>query len=823
MVAFCMRRPLVIVALLYAAGLLLAETAQPPLIWLFAIAGPLLGFALACPRGRPWLLMPLVLLLGWINLLSHTVTLSPRDVRAVVSSDPAEVIVRGTLEETPSVRVFLRDDEESFRTLAVVRLTALQRGATWLPVTGRILTTTPDRLDDLYRGTAVEVRGVIAPPPEPVAVGLFDYRVHLARQGIYFQLKTYSTNAWRALSPATPPLADRFIAWAKHTLARGQPAVDEPLRLLYAMTLGWKTGLTNEVYAPFMKSGTMHIFAISGLHIALIAGLLVAILRVLQIPRHWCGAVVIPLIWFYTAATGWQPSAIRSTIMMTIIIGGWSLGRPSDLLNSLAAAALIILVWQPQQLFQASFQLSFFVVLSIALLVPPLQRLADRLLAHDPLLPREVLPRWRRWLETALRWPTMSFATSLAAWLGSLPLTMHYFHLFSPVTLLANLVIVPMSSCALASALGSLLCGGWLPGVGELFNQSAWFWMSTMVHASHWATTLPGAFCYVPSPPAWGYVAYYTLLIGALSGWFWKRPNWRWGGLAAALTLAGVAWEWQRARTQFDVTVVPLSGGHAAWVDGPGRADDWLIDCGNSNAVTFVTEPLLHALGVNRLPRLALTHGDLQHVGGADLIRADFQAPTVYTSPVRFRSAAYRAILDELAAAPEQHVTLCSGDRSSCWTVLHPAADDKFAQADDAGLVLRGEFFGTRVLLLADLGRPGQEALLRRAADLRADIVVAGLPEQGEALCDGLITAIQPRLIVVADSQFPATKRASLGLRQRLAASGVRVLCTRETGAVTLRFRPEGWQVTTAFKPPAERVISDTFADAPHTAAAGIP
>ena len=149
------------------------------------------------------------------------------------------------------------------------------------------------------------------------------------------------------------------------------PVEDEELRLLWAMTLGWKTALTDEVSEPFMRSGTMHIFAISGLHIALIAGILVAVLRAAQLPRGACGALIVPVIWFYTAATGWQSSAIRSTIMMTVIIAGWSLRRPSNLLNSLAASGFIILVWEPSQLFQASFQLSFFVVLSIALLLPP--------------------------------------------------------------------------------------------------------------------------------------------------------------------------------------------------------------------------------------------------------------------------------------------------------------------------------------------------------------------------------------------------------------------------------------------------------------------
>src|SRR6185312_5587192 len=119
----------------------------------------------------------------------------------------------------------------------------------------------------------------------------------------------------------------------------------------------------------FIRTGTMHIFAISGLHVALIAAILVQLLRFFQIPRGACGLVIIPLIWFYTGATGWQPSAIRSTIMSSMVVLGWSLKRPSNLLNSLLASAVIILIWQPEQLFQASFQLSFFVVLSMALLL----------------------------------------------------------------------------------------------------------------------------------------------------------------------------------------------------------------------------------------------------------------------------------------------------------------------------------------------------------------------------------------------------------------------------------------------------------------------
>ncbi|MBP8014205.1 MAG: hypothetical protein KA117_02780, partial [Verrucomicrobia bacterium] len=111
--------------------------------------------------------------------------------------------------------------------------------------------------------------------------------------------------------------------------------------------------------------------------------------------------------------------------------------------------------------------------------------------------------------------------------------------------------------------------------------------------------------------------------------------------------------------------------------------------------------------------------------------------------------------------------------------------------------VLLGNFHGTRVLLLSDLGRTGQNALLERTPDLRADIVVTGLPSQYEALSDALLEAIQPRLIIVADSEFPAAERATAKLTERLACWKVPVIYTRNTGAATLELRPFGWKVRT--------------------------
>jgi competence protein ComEC len=797
-------QPLLPVAMIYIGGILGADFFPMPLNGLLVAA---LGLALLClvsARARTFLLVPLVFLAGATNLAFHTTILSPHDLRAVIGDRDRFVTVRGSLQETPYHRSYVQGGRESCRTLAPVAVNAVRfQETSWQPAAGRVIASTPGVLPTGYfAGQTVEITGVLSPPKPPVAEGLFDYGEYLRRAGIYFQLQTAATSAWRipGTVPAStsPPLADRFLAWAKNILGRGLPVEDEPLRLLWAMTLGWKTALTGEVSAPFMRSGTMHIFAISGLHIALISGILVALLRVLQLPRSLCGVVVVPLLWFYTGVTGWQASAIRSTVMMTIVIAGWSLKRPSNLLNSLAAAAFLILLWQPQQLFQAGFQLSFFVVLSIALFTPVLEKLRQHWLQGDPLLPEELRPWWQRRLRAAVFWLTAGFTTSLAAWLGSVPLIACYFHLFTPVSLLANVVVVPLSGLALMSNLASLCVGGWFPAGAELFNHSAWFWMALMIRVSEWAAAVPGGWLYVAAPSPVAFIAYYSLLIAVMSGGF-KKPRlrvWLAIGLAALAALNLI--EWRRARSATRLTVLPLSGGSAIYFDAPGGGDDLLIDCGREAPAEKVVMPFLHARGVNRLPRLLLTHGDVQYMGGAEFVTTNFAVKQIITSSAPFRSPAYRRLMKTLERAPERRRRVNRGDAVGPWKVLHPTPADCFSQGDDNALVLAGTFNGMRVLLLSDLGRPGQNILLERNPDLKADIVITGLPTEGELLCEPLLDAIQPGVVVVADSEFPATRRAGAALRERLERRKIRVVCTRETGAVTVVFRKGDWELRAA-------------------------
>jgi competence protein ComEC len=379
-----------------------------------------------------------------------------------------------------------------------------------------------------------------------------------------------------------------------------------------------------------------------------------------------------------------------------------------------------------------------------------------------------------------------------------LPLTAHYFHLLTPVSLVANLVVVPLSSLALAASLASLLTIAWAPWLGETFNHASWLLMHWMVELSEWFARWPGAFWHVRAPADWEFGLYYLLLLALFSGWFARERRWVWAA-PAAVALLVIAWAINitKANRQTDITILPVNGGEAVWVNAPGSRNDLLIDLGNTNSFAFLTRPYLQAQGVNTIRQLALSHGDLRNLGAYDGAHEDFRIKQVITGPLPFRSPMYRAIRDELATKPQRHRLVARGEALGPWRVLHPLAADKFSQADDGALVWLGDIAGTRVLLLSDLGSEGVRLLLEREPDLRADIVVAGLPTTAAPVPEVLLDRVQPKLLIVTDASSPATQRAPKALKERLLARGLPTFFGSEDGAVKLTITRRGWRATT--------------------------
>lgn len=796
--------PLLPFTVAYVGGIIGAWLWSPS-PWLAAIgSGLLIVFAVIFLNWRQALLPLLGAALGVTNFSFQSAIFSPTDLRRSFGENAELVVLRGRLLETPALRMTERAERPSWRSMARLETTASQtNGGAWRPAVGKVLVNTSGMLTNFYAGQWVQIAGVLAKPASARAEGLFNYRQFLEKEQIYFQLTADSSRDWSLVQPyGVMPLSDRFQAWARKALQRGLPFEDESLHLEWALTLGWKTALTEQVSEPFIRAATYHIFAVDGLRMAIIFSIFYSIFRLMNLSRRTGGAFLLPIIWFYVMLTGWPASAIRAAIMITVVIAGWILRRPPNLGNSLLTAALIILLWKPHQLFQAGFQLSFLVVACIIVLMPFLTQLVERWFKYplDEFRPKEYQHRLPGFVRVPSHFGQEIFLTSFAAWIGSVPLAAYYFNVVSPVSTPANLLAVPLCMLVLISNFASFLLISWFPAAAELFNYAGWGCMEIIRNTSAWFSKWPMACYYVSAPSFLSCATYYVWFFALVTGAA-LSPRIKWAKWVAVGTFT-LIWTTVTVQQNLGVsrlTVLPVSGGAALHVGGLPQSGDVLINCGSEAMAASMIRPFLRAQGVNRLSHLVLGEGEIRQIGGAPLIINSFAVPEVWTAKNNYRSSACKRVLKEInSMGGPQLKTACLEKPIGLWQVLYPTEEDHFSLASDNAIVLKATIRGSRVLMLSDLGLDGQRALLEHGGDLQADILITGIPTRGEAAGDPLLDAVRPSLIIITDSETPYASRAKPHLIERLARRNIPVLYTRHEGAVTLELRNRQWKTHTA-------------------------
>lgn len=339
-------------------------------------------------------------------------------------------------------------------------------------------------------GTYV-IRGVIEPLSRTAAnAGFNDY---LANLGIHQRI----TRA-HLIGEAAPPgrfqafcarTQDRLEAILRHSLAdRPQTA-----SLYLAMLLGEKAVLTAEQENAFMRSGTFHIFSISGLHVGVIAFALYVTGSLLRLPRPVAAVGGLIVLWLYVQITGASAPAVRSFLMIAFLTAYRGFRLPGNALAALVASALAMLLLDPLQLFSTGFQMSYTVVIALVAMARPLGE--KWLTAWRPfaLLPRVSWRWYHRVIEKSGRWVLNTFAVCWTAFLASTPSGIGYFELFTPGSLLANLIIVPLSFVTMWAGFVSMVAGlaGLLP-VSALGNLVAALTIVAMDWVLRHGTAVPG-------------------------------------------------------------------------------------------------------------------------------------------------------------------------------------------------------------------------------------------------------------------------------------------------------------------------------------------
>src|SRR5881628_1344907 len=244
-------------------------------------------------------------------------------------------------------------------------------------------------------GDELKFFGTAEPIPPPRNPGEFDMRSYLARRDVRRMLFVrYPEDGTLIRHGGGNPIlyaAQKSRVWMQNALCRGLENAPEVQDFLSGIVLGLRHQTPEDIEEPFQQTGTLHLFAVAGLHVGIVAALLWMLAMVARLSRKWATALIIPSLFFYAAVTGLHVSSVRAAVMSSILLGGLFFERKVFVLNSLAAAAFFLLCRDTNELFSTGFQLSFAVVGAIILFADPFAEFLQRWTAPDPFLPRRLV------------------------------------------------------------------------------------------------------------------------------------------------------------------------------------------------------------------------------------------------------------------------------------------------------------------------------------------------------------------------------------------------------------------------------------------------
>jgi competence protein ComEC len=745
--------------------------------------------------------------------------LEPDDLARGDWETPRPAWLRGVLDEVPEFRAGDRPGE-SGTTWTVLAVEAISDGRRWQRASGRVQVAVSGDRTALRAGEPVMAAGTLAAVPGPLNPGEFDRRIPLRAEGIRLRLAVGEpTGLWpdpggrrgswrRWLGVAR--------AWSYDRLVRGLDSGAAPLAA--ALLLGRREAVDPEVNDAFARTGTTHLLAISGLHMQALAAALWLVLRVAGLGRKSSLAAIILATVAYTLLVGSMPSVVRSAAMTVMACLAGLVDRYARPANLLAQAALATLIVNPAHLFDVGCQLSFLAVAAMVWGVPPVARrlglevaeagfrpFAESAIEHeeaDPLdaLERRLEPAWKKGARRLAAGLAHGVLISTVVWLAALPLVALRFHLVSPVGVLLNVPLIPLTSLALLAAGLSLgLSAVWAP----LGWPVAWACARLLGYTEaivRWGAAQRWGHAFVAGP-TWPWVlGFYALLalasLAQMARHRLRRPAWVALGVEATLGLLVAAQPMRPGALEAEVLAV--GHGLAVIVQAPdGRAA--LYDCGQLGSPHVgrrVIAPALWSRRIHRLDMAIISHADADHYDGLPDLLDRFRVGAVCVPPGFAGPANPGAarLLDLVRARGVPIRTIVAGGRldlgpGADLAVLHPPDGWQPDAPDNARcLVLDLAGGGRHFLLTGDLEGIGFASLLAYPPR-RFDAMLA--PHHGGRSANParLYRWARPALVVVSQ------RRPAAGARDPLPSavgSSTPILRTWQSGAIRLRWDASG-------------------------------
>lgn len=581
------------------------------------------------------------------------------------------------------------------------------------------------------------------------------------------------------------------------TVHRFRQRVEERLRtlfprrwaLVHALVLARKDGLDPDLREGFAVTGLAHLLAISGFHVGVVAGMLLALVRGIGAGVRTAAVIAAVGVWAYVASIGAPDAAVRAASLLSVGALARARGRPVHAIGALATAFLAMSWVDPSSPARVGFQLSFAGAAGLVLWAGPLARWMARG------LPRR-LPRSTR----------EAVAAGTAATVATLPLVAWHFERVSLVGIPATLLVGPLVAAAIPGVFSSLVLSAVSPPLAAFIAGGVEWVLDGVVEGVQVLAGLPWA----SLPVGRGSVLVAALAFAGVPRWLGKR------GRASRVPRRRVAWAaglaaaiaWPAAVSlagsgALEVVFLDVGQGDAIAVRSPrGR---WiLVDAGprseTRDAGARVVAPFFGRRGVGRLSALVLTHPDLDHIGGAPAVLDALDVDVVFDPGFATGRSPFVNLLERAADDSVPWLAMSRGRRLAFDGVellaLHPPPSQTRGgvglEANDRSVVLRVTYGAFSLLLTGDVEREGEAQLVASGALAPVQILKVAHHGSGTSTTGPFLEETLPEVAVVSVGGRNRYGHPDAGVLARLEALGTRIYRTDRHGQVTLLARRDG-------------------------------
>jgi competence protein ComEC len=520
-----------------------------------------------------------------------------------------------------------------------------------------------------------------------------------------------------------------------------------------ALLLGEGSTMTSEGWQRYIRTGAVHVLAISGQHLMILAAFLWLLLRSFGVRRRPAILVITVLVFTYAILTGGRPPAIRAAVTIAAGAGALWLGRVPVYMNSLALAWLAVLAINPTDVTNAGCQLSFVAVAALYLaLRKPVREV-------DPIrqLVRESLPPWRRALSWMLGLIAGAYFATWLIWLTAAPLVAAHYHLLSPIALLLGPPMLLLTLVCLISGLLLLVSAAVVPPLVPVFATILNAFLSACSVIIEAADRVPFSYVYVGDLPTWWLCGFYVLVLPAL-GVQWLRRRWQWSVAGGAIWLGLGIWQYYSRPALDELRLTFLAVGHGGCTVLETQDGQVLLydagTLGGPDVTRRIIAPFLWSRHIHRIDEIFVSHADLDHFNGLPDLLDRFSIGRISFTPT-FSEKPIPGVPAALAAVESHRIPvriLSTGQRAVTGPVsidvIHPPAAGPQGNENSRSMVLWVRHAGHSMLLTGDLEAAGLERVLS-LPQFPVDILMG--PHHGSRVSNtaSLARWAAPRLVIL--------------------------------------------------------------------------